>query len=184
MALNIILPTFEHFNLFSSSLLCRRTCYFITKQGDMKNSLGIFSQLHNPLQFLFLSSPALTENTSPGATVSSSCTVAGHKIPLKGSQWPGNTSLKLHSLHNFQTNKVPIIPHILLLLPAWEGEGGEFYSVFMILNIYLSSHSAFWACIIYTDQWSNVLKTNNWLRVWLPLTLKNSHPLQTTETEA
>ena len=59
-------------------------------------------------------------------------------------------------------------------LPAGEGEGRESYSVFTILKLYLSSHIAYWTCIIYTDWWFHVLKTSNWLRVWLPLTLKNS----------
>jgi len=66
------------------------------------------------------------------------------KIRLKDSQSPANTSLKLNSLQNFQGNKKPFIPRILLLIVLFEkGKGGDSYSVFMILKIYLS------ACVAY-----------------------------------
>lgn len=125
MAQNIVPPTFEQFNLFSSSTSCRRTCHLIMKQECTQGSLGTFSQWHNPPKFLFLSSPVLIENPSPGATVSSSCSVAGQNIPLKDSQSPANTSRKLHSLQNFQVNKLPFIPHILLLIFLLEKGKGK-----------------------------------------------------------
>lgn len=69
--------------------------------------------------------------------------VAGHKIPFKDSQSPANTSLKLHSLQNFQLNKMPFIPCILLLIFLVEKGKGENLTVFTILKIDLSSHIAY-----------------------------------------
>lgn len=85
----------------------------------------------NPPKFLFLWSPVLTENPSPGTTASSSCSVAGHKIPLKDNESPAKASLKFHSLQPSQVNKVPFPPPLPLLNFLLEKGRGETLAVFL-----------------------------------------------------
>lgn len=130
------------------------------KQGGTKGSLGTLSRWHNPPKFLFLSSPVLIENPSPGATVSSSHSVAGHNIPLKDGQSPANTSLK----PQFST-KLPdkwsvfYSMYSATHLPAWEKERRILLCLCDIKDVFIHTY-----CLpnLYYLYWSMTSCTQNW----------------------